>query len=411
MKRLLLLLLLALPLAAQTRVVSRIDVRGGVPAKIVLSQAALVEGRSYTDRDIDNAVARVRRLPFVYDARHSFEGDTLVIEVNAMSRLFAEVDAQGDRFENNDSGFANVGGGGRLFLGSGGVVQGLVAQTFTDGDDATGGDLEYSHYGIGGTRLYASAGVSHSIVDGDNGSFEPDPTWRLSIGYPLTVRQTIDASVTDEGFRSRRNFLPDLPSRVSFADRQTLNLRWTYDTTEDPFFTRRGEVISAGPSWSNESSQFDSFGVIGPDGQLVIFTQRSEGSTASLVGNARKYFATGTRGAVFGGLDLSLQRSDIDSTFGLDGPMRNIEVNRDDVVVTAGYAHNLFDWGGAGDGLRHRVEAGVSYVRSHFEQEASPLFPFSSDATLDRYEVTTAYVLRRPYANVRLSLSFSGNIN
>src|SRR5215213_10142097 len=114
-------LLFAIPLAAQTKhLVSRIDVRGNVPAAIVTSQSALEEGRSYSERDLDDAVSRLRRLPFVFDARYSLAGDTLVIEVDAVTRFFAGLDANGFRSDNDQGGVAALSGGGRLFLRSGG---------------------------------------------------------------------------------------------------------------------------------------------------------------------------------------------------------------------------------------------------------------------------------------------------
>src|SRR5690242_2048628 len=97
---------LALPLLAQPREVSRIEVRGSVPAGIILSQSALVEGRGYTESDLDAAIARLRRLPFVHDARYALEGETLVLEVDGVTPLFFDAQAVSDRFRSDSANSA-----------------------------------------------------------------------------------------------------------------------------------------------------------------------------------------------------------------------------------------------------------------------------------------------------------------
>lgn len=394
---LLLALLFAFPLLAQTRrLVSRIDVRGNVPAGIVTSQTALAEGRSYSDKDLDIAVARLRRLPFVFDASWSVEGDTLVIEVNPMSRFFGDLTGTASEREGDRSTHAALAGGGRLFVGSGGVAQAHVTQSLTEGHGQTFADAEYSHYGIAGTRLWARGSVGYSLRN-QNG-FEPDPTWNVDVGYPLTIRQSLTASWTDSGYRINRSF-PDSPGLSGFNNFNATRLLWTWDTSDDPFFARSGEIVNAGPTWAKQSTRSGGFVFIGPNGEIFDFGSRSESETTSFTADARKYFATGTRGALFGGLAATAFRTENSpSAF---GPiiLEPNEIEGNVAVLSGGYAHNLFDWSARPD-IRHRGEIGASYRRSTFDQG------FRGEVTVDSYTLDTAYVLRHQYGMVRFQLSY-----
>lgn len=394
---LLLALLCAFPLLAQTkRLVSRIDVRGNVPAEIVTSQTALAEGRSYSDRDLDLAMARLRRLPFVFDATWSADGDTLVIEVNPMSRFFGDLTGIAAGTEGDRSTSAELTGGGRHFLGRGGVAQAHVTQTLTEGRGQTFADAEYSHYGIAGTRLWARGAVGYSLRN-ENG-FEPDPTWSVDVGYPLTVRQSLTASWIDSGYRINRSF-PDGPALNGFSNFNATRLLWTWDTSEDPFFARTGEIINAGPSWAKQSTESGGFVFIGPNGEIFDFGSRSESETTSFTAEARKYFATGTRGTVFGGLAATAFRTENSREVFGPIPFEPYEVDGNAVSLSGGYAYNFFDWS-ARPSTRHRAEVGATYRRNTFDQV------FSDDVTVDSYTVDAAYVLRRQYATVRFQLSY-----
>ena len=393
-------LLFALPLAAQAiHRVARIDVRGNVPAKIVVTQSALEEGRSYSDKDLEVAVARLRRLPFVFDARYSMEGETLVIEIDAVSRFFADLEAFGTGFEHDESGVATLGGGGRLFLGSGGVAQGRVVESVAEHTDSTVADLEYTHYGIAGTRFFAGAGIGYSALN-DEG-FEPDPTFRLFLGYPINVRQTVTALATDEGFRRSRNLSLAPRALRSFGDRQTVSLRWTYDTTEDPFFARSGLQVNAGPRWAREESQSEAYSITFPDLRFDIITSRDEGTTTTLAADATKFWSVGTRGALFAGALLSYDRTEGEQSF--QNLRQDVEIDATSTGLSVGYAYNLFDRLGT-TATRQRLEFATSYTRHSVDQ---PFSPFVDSIKFDATTFSAAYVLRRQFATVKLGLSYT----
>jgi hypothetical protein len=401
-KRLILfaVLLVALPLSAQMKHrVSRIDVRGDVPAGIVVSQSALAEGRSYSDADLEIAVARVQRLPFVYDARYSMEGETLVLEVSGMTRLFGDLDAASVGVEGEHSSSAAFTGGGRLFLGSG-VAEARVMETVAEhSEEQTSADVAYSHYGIGGTRLFATAGVNYAITRQDG--FDPDPALLLLVGYPLSIRQTLTASASRSGYSARQRFLIAPQDLEASATQQNVDLRWTYDTTDDPFFARRGLTIAAGPSWSRSDSEFDSLTLTFPSLVFGVERSRTESMSRSLSAEARKLWSIGARGAIFSGVRGAIDRSHVKSSFG-DRFALGVDTRYESKsgVITLGYAHNLFDRARA-TAMRQRIELGAAYSRSEIENVFA-FEPYNPSVTT----VTAAYLLRPQFATIRLSLSY-----
>jgi hypothetical protein len=402
-RRLILILafLIAVPVVAQHRV-SRIEVRSSVPDAIITSQSALEEGRSYSDKDLEVAVARLRRLPFVFDARYSLEGETLVLEVDAMTRFFGDLEAAAIGYQSNETVAGTIGGGGRMFLGSGGVLQGGVSQFVSDFNDTTSVEAEYAHYGIAGTRLFAVGGLNYSVVHEDN-DFEPDPSLRLTVGYPINVRNTLTASLIDDGYRRSRTLIDAPGPLTDSGDSQALNLRWTYDTSEDPFFARHGLIVSGGPSWGRLKSTFSAAAVTFPDGVVTILRGRHQSDSVALIADAKKYWAHRDRGAFFTAANLTLSRDDREEF--VDGSiLRRGEVDSSGARVQVGYARNLFDRASATSQTRQRLEFAAGYARQEFEHFSGPV---SASATRNTTDFSAAYVLRRNFATVRLGLSYS----
>jgi len=337
----LLFLIINTPLLAQSRrLVSRIEVRGEVPAPLVISQSALAEGRAYSDRDLDVAVSRIAKLPFVFDASYTMDGETLIIDVHAMTRFYAGFDVSGTELPHAKTTTTTgaVGGGMRFFAGSGGVAEVTADRVLADSGGGRFVAIHYSHYGIAGTRFFASAGIGHSIIN--DAELAHDPKWHLTVGYPLTIRQTLTASASGEG------------STVS--SRRNVNVRWSYDTTDDAFFARYGETVNASPSWT----RFDSR------------------SVAAFDLDATKYWAVGARDAIFSTLEATSA------------------TNENAASLTLGAGHNFFDWA-APAGTRQRVEVGLHASRRRVE-----------NASFETAGVTAAWTLRRQYMNVKLSFSF-----
>lgn len=387
-------LLLAIPIAAQQRI-SRIEVRGDVPSSIVISQSALTEGETYTESDLDAAAARVRRLPFVHDARYTVDGETLRIEVTGMTPVFGEVEAFAVKTRFGDTSASFIGGGGRHFIGSG-VVEATVNAYVGDGEDLYRADLQFAQYGIGGTRLFAIAGTSLNLNDPDG--FERDPEWQLAVGYPLSVRQTITASAFQTGYQATSEF-PGLPRALeSHSQTRTIQLLWDYDTTEDPYFARRGLRISAGPEWSKVESQFEAFTIPLPPAQPQIRTTRNEGERTAAIVEARAFRPFRTRSTFFAGLEASRGENDFEQRVN-DDPVTTGSSDEDFVLLSAGVGHNFFDWSSPVTAGRHRIEAAFAAGRRREEN----LF---GDRTEDEQSVSVGYSYRKRFATVRVNLLY-----
>ncbi len=392
-------LLITAPLFAQTgHLVSRIDVRGGrAPAALIISQTALEVGRTYSDRDLEIAVARIRRLPFIYDARYSMEGETLILEIDTVTRFFADVDVEGSSFPGDNRAIAVVGGGTRLYVGSGGVAEVTLTKLLAEGGSGRNLGLEYSHYGIAGTRLFASASILQSFFN-DEG-FEPDPTWNVAVGYPLTIRQTLTASASGQGFTSESSFGDSPGPNVSVGSQRSLDLRWTYDTTDDPFFALQGLVINVTPSLTDVESEFEGFTLSFPGPVFTPATRQSEGTITRFNADATKYWPIGERNVLLASLDVLNESSDITGTFN-GQPVGQQNPDTDVISLTLGAARNLFDWSAPLDHQRHRIELGFRASRT-MRDEPGRTYP-----DIDSKGITAAWLLRRQYLNLRLRFSY-----
>jgi hypothetical protein len=307
------------------------------------------------------------------------------------------VQAVSDRFELNTQRSGLASGGGRVFLGPGGVATGSVSKLFdNDGDTASRAQVGYAQYGIGGTRLFASADAEAQLTWTDG--FRPDPAWRLTVGYPLTVRQTLSATADHIGSRTRRTILgEDFESRF---DRTSLNLRWAYDTTDDPLFTRRGSLVSATPSLAWQESTFaTTFFPFPPEGPTVQ-QRRSDGTVAAFALEARRHWALGQRASLSAGIDAVREEQEFDVSVD-EGPLELSAFDSDVVRLSVGYGYNFFDRSAPSSVARHRVELGASASRRE-----SDFGPGPGAFTDDELSVNAGYVFRKPFGTVRLSVGY-----
>lgn len=386
--RFVLICLLALSAAAQEHRVSRIEVRGNVPAPIVVAQSALSEGRGYSTSDLDAGIARLRRLPFVYDARYVLDGDTLRIEVTGETPLFAEIDAFGLKSEVDESAGALVSAGGRHFLGAS-VVEARVSNFFGEGDDPRDAQLRYSHYSIGGTRLFAAVTGSFELNEAEG--FESDPAFALLAGYPLTVRQTITASAYRTGRTSR------MPLEVTDVETEEeitgTSLRWTFDTTDDPYFARRGTMLSAGPSLTRYDSEFSFEFTPPPPFDPIVISGGTAGDIRSLDAELTHFQPFRARGAFFGNAAVSFVESEFELRNNDEEPLRD-ESESTTLRLSLGYGHNFFDREAPLTNGRHRIEIAAAASR------------FDTDQAIDDYSLLLGYVFRARFARVGVNLTY-----
>jgi hypothetical protein len=356
MKRIAVVILLgiiAVPLLAQARhQVARIDFRSRIPAKILKTQSALAEDRSYTDAELELAMSRLRRLPFVYAAHYTLDGNTLVIDVADEYHFFYDFDVYGQSSTRNNPSSLDTGIGGRMYFQPGGVFQGSVGGVAAGSEQSLASvNAQYSHYGIAGTRAFASIAVTRALggVFGDS-DIEP----HLILGYPLSLSQTVSLVASHHGFHDSQSFAAiSRPLRISIVS-NTFELHWIYDTTNDPLFMTRGRMLTFFPSYERQSNLFEGF-----TGH-TIQGNRFKGNETAWNADFSDFVPIRARTVLLG--ELSGRAAHISGTNTFENQTSfDSSIRNSDATALVLVAHNFFD-ASAETTTRRRIEGGVGYT-------------------------------------------------
>jgi hypothetical protein len=221
-------------------------------ARIVVAESRLKEGQSYDERELREAIYRIRRLPFVVDADFALRRGSrrgayeLAITIEQTTPIFLSYDLEGLYAVKNsrgdralhavDSGSLGV----REFVGAQGLAFASVdkdAQFFTAG---------YTRYDPFGRGSFVSAGVTR-----DRSGRQVIPT--LSLGTPLSGNQSLRADLSWARSEAPRGFDFRLDNRAAA-------LTWIYDTTDDPLFPGRGVKLTGGAFYETIDSRTPSSG-------------------------------------------------------------------------------------------------------------------------------------------------------
>jgi len=357
--RLLLILIVASTAAgaiAQTPfVIERIDVNPGARVRpgIIRAETRLRAGHSYTGEQLDQALYRVRRIPFVIDATYTLEPGSspssrvmkiTVFDQEALNFNFA-LDVLG--IHGSGGATANESVGCRFLPGAMGVLD-LTARggTFLSSGGPPIGSfqgvkLAFTEYGLFGTSAYAAAGVGLS-----HGKVNPSSL----IGVPLGLTQTLRVPYE----RSANS-----------ADTSTFaSTEWLSDRTDDPFFARRGLLVSAGPEWSRQRSVHD-FNV----GTRFFFHDDTTIDRKGVGAMAEQFRPLAQHSAIWGSAAVSrFDESRVHNGVKVPG------VRESNAELLVGLAHNFDSGAGGGDlSRRARIEGGVGY-RLQDRQSGAPGF-------------------------------------
>lgn len=348
----------AVSVTAQTSfIIERIDVNPGarVHVGIIRAETRLVAGRSYTHQSLDQALYRIRRLPFVIDATYTLEPGSsplsrvMVISVVDQTRFNVVADVTAIALHGNTEAMTNTGIGVGFFTGMNGKLDLTTGGTFQYGTglptQGTIGDiaLGYSAYGVFGTSTYGSAGITTRSRSNGGRSLNPS----LLIGVPISQTQTVRARYQK--------------TSESSLDASAMDIDWLFEGTDDPFFERRGLTIVAG---GERTRQHDVRDII--SGRLNEFDLHvdnlndSQGVSATAEGYRplAQYSASWSR--------LSASRIDeaiVDKSIATN--VIKSSTHDSTLGVLFGLAHNFDSYReGSEDELRLRLEGGVGYVRS-----------------------------------------------
>jgi hypothetical protein len=362
----LLLALAAVPVDA--REISKIEFRSRIPANILLTQSALTENRSYSDTELELAVARLRRLPFVYSASYSVDGTTLVIDVADQFRVFFFLDSflQGNR-NIGGNGFINTDVGGRYYLPWGGMIRGSVGLISDTNLNGSSWNIDYSQYGILGTRLFAIVGLSASTAsEGTNP--------RVMVGYPLTLRQTLTARAERSRFANTETFSAGLSQFLTSGNRSNSAIGWMSDTRNDPLFATRGLSITAELGFTRQTDFAES-----RSSGRIIFSNEIRTRTSDTFVAAQKFWPIG-RGAFSVTADTILNRGTRDFKLTPTSPFVRRDADTQLSNASINYAYNFFDSVATKAGARHRAEVaiGIAAYQDRTARSESKNFEFAS---------------------------------
>jgi len=367
---------------------------------IVIEESRLTTGRVWTERELREAIYRIRRLPFIVRADFALRRGTarglyaLAITVEETRPFFFAresdliatssariTDALGYGYGRGVNLQSRGTAGGRLFVGARNVV--FASANLNEGLQA--GYTRYGLFGRGGSATVSL--VHHSFCCSrevlplalDPGavvwSVESGDTAALSVVLPLAGNQSLRgaASVSRRDAASRRGLFTDLGvDRQNFLgerrESRRAELKWFYDTADDPLFPTQGLTLSGGVELAQQTVPVKSAGA-------SIFDRadfESDARLLALAATGRKSWPLSPRQSVSLGGRLAVGRSTIDHLLLADGDIRRGPVDLDSVetAVEARYSASLWGFERTRDHGDLRAEA---FVRAGYET-TSPSF-------------------------------------
>jgi len=231
--------------ASSSFVIERIEVRGVrfVPPRVIARETMLKPGSSCEKKDVDDALARVNRLPFVLEAEGSLESGkdegAYVFVVSVVETMPVSLGAWSETRDFDSSDRYTLDGaraGGRWFFDSGTLVH---VATDSNHEHEAG----VTQYGLFGRPGYVSLvarwdDLNRTAQLSGQGriKFESDPWLQLRVEVPLFGNHSIRGSWLrhTSGIRTElEESVEDLRQESNDAE-----LGWFFDTTDDVLPTR-----------------------------------------------------------------------------------------------------------------------------------------------------------------------------
>jgi hypothetical protein len=368
---------------------------------IVIEESRLTTGREWTERELREAIYRIRRLPFIVRAdfvlrRGSARGlYALAITVEETRPFFfsreADLVATSSERISTSLGYGYGRGtnldsrataGARLFVGARNVL-------FGSANNDEGFQAGYTRYGLFGRGGSATVSLAHSSfccshevlpLALDPGavvwSVESGDTAALSVLLPLSGNQSLRgaASVSRRDAASRRGLFDALftaqPTFLAGERRESrrAELKWFYDTADDPLFPTQGVTVSGGVELAQQTVP-----VKRPDTSIFDRADfESDARLLALAATGRKSWPLSPRQSVSLGGRVTVGRSTIDHLQLADGSILREPVDLDSVEtsVEARYSASLWGFAKTRDHGDLRAEA---FVRAGYET-TSPSF-------------------------------------
>lgn len=412
-RKLILLLLVAAPLFADDAplFIERIEVRNHrrVSPDVVIAESRLREGRGYSEADLRDAATRLSRLPFLLSVDFSLEKGSergrhvLVLTVNETRPFFFLVDAV-PFFEGTDSYLTidyqdrptgnsqDLAFGFRWFVGRRGAVHiGFAGVGTNRAFTREYGAFEagYTQYDLFGTRAFATLNLKRPVDGYAEGSITP----QVVLGVPLSANQTL-ALEYDEVRSGGRTRTIDGVRYDTRHGQKLVSARWSYNTTNDPFFPTEGKLVNVTPflAWTDG---VEAFGISGPDDLSArVYHSRIFGAGAG----ATRYRELSERSSVWG--DLRGEWAHIDSRS--DIAELSFDRSASSGSVGIGYAYSLWsrEERASGDS---RFEVTARYT-NRFDPEYRSIYDNERNDVL---QVGGAWIRRSSWGTLRLGVGYA----
>lgn len=404
--------------------------------ELIISESLLMVQQEYDESELLEAVYRIQRLPFIFDARFALDRGSergklhLVISVKEVARFFFGGESKTTAFArdltldrtlaDNANTDLDVVGGMRFFMGTYGVFFAAVSS----GESV---QLGLTRYQVFGRRVFVSLGLSRqgccpvtvrplgldptfsswsSDVDSTRGNF--------TLGIPLRGNHSLrfDASRFQSSAGSRRLVLDPaaagtLNIHQDMVD-QRVEVAWLYDTSDDPNFPTRGHSLSVAYELREVRADFPITGLAGDiqvegtdntlsnDEFVIMRTQMHR-----LVAVGSQHWPLTRRQTLSASLRLSVGRSDL-TNVPLDG-LRVLSGDDLDVLeANLTLRHSVSVW---------RSQRDLSYQELRWEnvaqvghEETSPNLGLLNNP-LDRWSFHTSLVYRSTWGLFRFGLA------
>jgi hypothetical protein len=351
--------------------IETITVEGGRRAAtqgIVIAESRLATGRAWSERELREAIYRIRRLPFIVHADFALRRGSerglyaLAITVEETRPFFfaRDVEVLGSAPErlSYSLGYGYSFGtvrntataGGRLFLGARNVLFGSV-------DTDEGIQAGFTRYGLFGggsaTATYGRSvccrrevlplGIDPGLVDWSTSGADRAT---LTVDVPLAGNHSLRTSLSWLGGEpsSRRGLLDDFRAHQYFGgtdrrlERRKAEVKWFYDTADDPLFPSHGVTLSGGFELFQQTSPAREGGIDDFDPP----TAETDARLLALAVTGRRSWSLSPRQAVSLGGRLAAGRSRIDNLVS-DGRIlsETVELNSLESSVETRYSAGL----------------------------------------------------------------------
>ena len=403
--------------------------------ELIVSESLLEPQQPYRESELLEAVYRIQRLPFIFDARFALDRGSergklhLVITVQEVTRFvfggestttsFVR-DLTLERVAEGANTDIDLVAGMRFFMGTYGVFFAAVSSNESV-------QLGLTRYQLFGRRVFASLGLQQQGccpvtvrplgLDPTFSSWSNETdstTGNITLGLPLRGNHSLrfDATRFQSSDGSRRLVLDPVASgtlnRHQDMVDQRVEIAWIYDTSDDPNFPTRGHALSVAYELRELRADFPvaeidgDIQVDGADNGLStadVVTMRTQMHRLVFVGT--QHWPLSRRHTVSGSLRLAVGRSDL-----VNVPLDGLRVlSGDDLDVFEAnltVRHSMHVWRARGQ--QNHQELRWENVLDVGYEETAPNFGLFNNP-LDRWRFHTSLAFRSAWGVFRLGLA------